>query len=325
MSDKRQTKKIQIPSLKSMRGPVGKVDLLMRECLRIINDVQSYKAEDFLTQCFSALGEFNEALKEYSDENRIRQQFFDACDILDSSLMHYRMRHKPLGYAGDYLLIDWMYTKKTKPSGIGHHWDEVFHLYQGSRAVCNRKDMCEKVLRETASEKSYSFNVLNIGCGSCRDMYEAIDHLPRGEGEIGLLHCVDQDPEALIYAKSLMSGFQNKKQVVWECRNALRLRPEVKYDLIWSAGLFDYLNDRLVVFLLSRMWSWLKSGGRIVFGNFHPRNPSRFPMELCGQWFLIHRTEHDLMELVKTAGIPASNASVRSEPLGINLFCEIFK
>jgi len=48
-------------------------------------------------------------------------------------------------------------------------------------------------------------------------------------------------------------------------------------------------------------------------------------MELCGQWFLIHRIEDDLMELVKAAGIPGENVSLFSEPLGINLFCEIRK
>lgn len=63
----------------------------------------------------------------------------------------------------------------------------------------------------------------------------------------------------------------------------------------------------------------------MVFGNFSPRNPSRVPMELCGQWFLIHRTEDELVDLATSAGIPKNNVNIGMEPLGINLFCEVWK
>jgi len=301
------------------------IELLMNECLSIINDVDGYKSEYFRVQCFSALRQFHDELRDRPDLQQIRQHFFDACSILDTSFLHYRMRHKPLGYAGDYLLIDWMYTQKAKTAGPGHHWDIMFHQYPGSVAVRNRKDMCWKVLADVASDATSPVNVLDAGCGSCRDMYEAMDNLSGGEKQVAVCHFIDLDQEALRYAEQLKAEHQLQAEMQWQCSNILRLKPQMQYDLIWSAGLFDYFNDRLVVFLLKRMWGWLAPNGRIVFGNFHPRNPTRIAMELCGQWFLIHRTEDDLMKLVKAAGIPEANATVHSESLGINLFCEIYK
>jgi len=224
-----------------------KVELLMSECLRIINDVESYKMEDFHVHCFSALGKFHDALRNHQNSQQIRQRFFDSCSILDAR------------------------------------------------------------------------------CGSCRDIYEAMSYLPSVGSQVEFLHCVDQDQQALEYARILLAEHRVQARIQWECFNIPQLRPQVKYDLIWLAGLFDYLSDRLAAFLLKRMWFWLKPGGRIVFGNFHPNNPSRLPMELCGQWFLIHRTEDDLLGLVKAADILGANAAVGSEPLGINLFCEIRK
>jgi SAM-dependent methyltransferase len=98
-----------------------------------------------------------------------------------------------------------------------------------------------------------------------------------------------------------------------------------KYDLIWSAGLFDYLDDRIAALLLKKVWRNLKDGGQIIFGNFGPDNPTRNGMELVVRWYLIHRTAEDLVKLVRMSGVPFSEVSIESEPLGVNLFCVIKK
>ncbi len=141
---------------------------------------------------------------------------------------------------------------KEKESGVGRHWDIMFHLYPGSVAVRNRKDMCRKVLADVTSDAPLPVSVLDAGCGSCRDMYKAIDSLPGGEGQVAVCHFIDLDQEALSYAMHLKAEHQlpAQTQMQWQCSNILRLRPQIQYDLIWSAGLFDYFNDRLVTFLL---------------------------------------------------------------------------
>lgn len=51
---------------------------------------------------------------------RMRQRFFRASDAeLSKGRLHPRARSKPLGYAGDYLLIDWIHTNAADSSSDG--------------------------------------------------------------------------------------------------------------------------------------------------------------------------------------------------------------
>ena len=108
-------------------------------------------------------------------------------------------------------------------------------------------------------------------------------------------------------------------------RNVFLFNTEKEYDLIWSAGLFDYFNDKLFVKLTNRYFKFLKKGGELIIGNFSENNPSRGLMEVLCQWYLYHRSEEKLIELALKAGVPKENIEVRSEETGINLFLHIFK
>jgi len=94
--------------------------------------------------------------------------------------------------------------------------------------------------------------------------------------------------------------------------------------LVWSAGFFDYLNDRLFVCALRRYWRMVAPGGELVLGNFSTSNPSRTYMEL-GRWFLFHRTEDQLKELALRAGVSPDATRVAQESAGVNLFLHITK
>ncbi len=96
------------------------------------------------------------------------------------------------------------------------------------------------------------------------------------------------------------------------------------FDLIWSAGLFDYFDDKLFAALLRRFRNYLKSGGEIVVGNFNQdHNPSRAYMEILGNWFLHHRTEQQLIDLAQKADFEHWQLSVNREPENVNLFLHI--
>jgi extracellular factor (EF) 3-hydroxypalmitic acid methyl ester biosynthesis protein len=112
----------------------------------------------------------------------------------------------------------------------------------------------------------------------------------------------------------------NKIETQYIEKNAMRFRTEQKFDLIWSSGLFDYLNERTFVFLLARLRDMMASAGTVVVGNFSENNPDRAYMELIGDWFLIHRSEADLIRLALAAGFEPEQISVTADPTGVNLF-----
>jgi trans-aconitate methyltransferase len=167
--------------------------------------------------------------------------------------------------------------------------------------------------------------VLNLACGPCRDVLEAITQAG-GIAEGSYLHCVDSEGMAINYAKELLTNIDRKNiSFTFSNANVLRLRHPHRYDLVWTAGLFDYLEDRLAVVLLRKMWAWMKDRGILVVGNFHPRNSSRNLMEWCANWVLIHRTEEDFFRLCNEAGIPEKHIKFEQEPLGVCIFLVVQK
>lgn len=248
-------------------------------------------------------------------------RFFEASsEELDRSALHRRIRRKPLGYAGDYLCIDWIYGERCDEEPASACWDRFFHRRHAPTAVRNRKQVFRDRFEAACREHPGRAAVLDLACGPCRDLAEAIEQA--GEAARGsLVHCVDVDPRAVAYARHVVPADGHGVDVRFEVRNALRLRPPRRYDLVWSGGLFDYLADQIAARLLARMWSWTEPGGRLVVGNFHPANPSRPWMEWGGAWFLIHRTEEDYRRLCERAGIPLECVTFEREPLEVCLFC----
>ncbi|MNT52042.1 hypothetical protein D3C72_1890480 [compost metagenome] len=142
--------------------------------------------------------------------------------------------------------------------------------------------------------------------------------------------CLDQDEESLKHAQrqlqslemSVKSGFDYKFNNM-AIRNVIgRGLPEKDYDLIYSAGLFDYFTERVARAAAVKMIASVKPGGHVVIGNFSKNNPSVPFMELILDWHLIYRSEDDLLRIFQGLG---SKIWVEKEPLGINLFLVIRK
>jgi hypothetical protein len=92
---------------------------------------------------------------------------------------------------------------------------------------------------------------------------------------------------------------------------------------VYSAGLFDYLEDKAFVHLARTLLSSLSEQGHLLIGNFAIGQPSRWFMEYCSEWFLIHRTPEQLMSLGEAAGAERRAMSIMAEPSGINLFLDV--
>ena len=249
-----------------------------------------------------------------------RQQLFERIENeIEKGYMNSQMRQKPFGYAGDFRVIDYMYKHIIDTDVENGFWDDFCHRQEAGAGVCNRKEFFIRALEESVHQKGGPIRVLDLASGPCRDLAEAID----AAGDIAhgsTFHCVDIEPKAIEYAQKVTRPYAQLVNFRWECANVFRFRSEEQYDLVWSAGLFDYLNDRLATALIAKMWSLTAEGGQMIVGNFHPSNPTRNYMEWCLDWILIHRTEDELRELGIQAGIPADRITIDREPLGVCIF-----
>lgn len=221
---------------------------------------------------------------------------------------------KPHGYAGDYEIIDRIYTEWVSDRPELAAWDRYFHAQAAPRAVRNRKAYFHHLL-DGLKLRPGGARVLKLGSGPGRGMYE---WLRKNTGANVQFECVEVDPGAVAYARRLNE--QHLDRIIFHVQNVFRFRPDREYDLVWAAGLFDYFDDRVFINVGRRVWPSVVAGGEMVIGNFARMNPSRAYMELIGDWRLHHRTQEELRQLVIRCGADPSLVRVDSEPEGVNLF-----
>jgi SAM-dependent methyltransferase len=238
-------------------------------------------------------------------------------DVTSADTMQGFALRKPHGYAGDFEMIDRIYGRHVCSDDRYAKWDLFFHAQAAPAAVRNRKTYFHLLL-DGLSEHTPTARVLKVGSGPGRSMYEWMSR----NSEAGLsFDCVEIDAKAIEYAQRLNKPHANR--VRFFRKNALRYRPTTTYELIWSAGLFDYFDDRIFMSLLSRLLGAVKPGGELVIGNFAEGNPSQGYMELVGDWRLQHRSAEALLELAIRSGVDKDSVRIGWEPLGVNLFLHI--
>ncbi len=234
-------------------------------------------------------------------KSKYREFFYDVSSMQGLALA------KPHGYAGDFEIIERIYGHNVSQRDEFIKWDKFFHTADAVSAVRNRSKI---ILDYIAAENPKS--VFSVGCGSGQDIRKAVYNSP--DTTFTLL---DNDAKAIERAKCNLHGFDDRVSFVQ--RNAIRTKfDDYNVSLIWSAGLFDYLNDRVAIALLKRLHAGLANDGKVFIGNFAKGQTSRSYMELVGEWFLIHRTPHEMKNLLEMAGY--KNIKVRSDETGVNLF-----
>lgn len=228
------------------------------------------------------------------------------------------IRLKPYGYAGDFDIIDRIYRQETCDPEYSY-WDRFALQHSAAAAVRNRKRYFVEMITARMGQ-GHRLELCNIASGPGRDLYEAYELLT--DKSALKTTCVEMEPKAIGYASKLNEAYAEHIHFVQ--RNVFRFQSEKQYDLVWSAGLFDYFDDKLFVLLLNRFGQWLKPGGEIVIGNFNEaHNPSRDFMEIFGDWHLNHRSEEQLISLALEAGYSREQLYVGREPEQVNLFLHI--
>jgi CRP-like cAMP-binding protein len=236
---------------------------------------------------------------------------------------------KPRGYAGDFASIDQIYQNEPFGSGrVGPLLDQVFLSLPACEAVRNRRHLLVEEIELAIAEKGdrSPARITSLACGPAAEVFDVYRQLP--DPSVLVTTLVDIDLQALAFLDDRISegGLQGQMHPVIgnlvylaTGRSKLNLPPQ---DLIYSIGLIDYFNDKFVVALLNYVHSNLRPGGKVILGNFHPRNPTRAFMDHILDWRLIHRTEDDMNRLFLASAFGSPCSKIRFEALGINLFAE---
>lgn len=247
----------------------------------------------------------------------------------------WRTFNKPLGYAGDYEMVNMMLRDPYEGPTTYSKLVNSLLLSNGpvighqNRIAILQKILTEKV-REASAEKR-KLRVLNIACGPAIEVQRLIgDEQMGGDIEFTLL---DFSDETLDYTRQKInqaisrskSGIQMNyvhKSVHTLLKEAGRQTPENDYyDMVYCAGLFDYLSDKVCNRLLRLFYQQTRPGGLVLATNVHTENPSLYLMEYLMEWHLIYRNEKGFLNLLPDHG----EQKVYVEDSGTNLFLEIHK
>jgi extracellular factor (EF) 3-hydroxypalmitic acid methyl ester biosynthesis protein len=257
--------------------------------------------------------------------------------VLCSPFGH-RAYHKPLGYAGDYEMVNMIVRSPYEGESL---FAQVMNLWllggPPSVAHRNRIDYLVELLgREVlrCRVRGEVCRVLSIGCGPAHEIQRFLASSPLAEGV--RFELIDMNEETLAHVAAALEAVKRqfgrqtavetrKRTVLGLLRDAVRSTPGEtpgRQDFIYCAGLFDYLTDGACRQLLKVCWDWLAPGGMLVATNVDTFRPFRHMLEFLLDWHLNYRNQSQMRGLVP-AEIPADAVSVSSDATGVNLFLEV--
>jgi extracellular factor (EF) 3-hydroxypalmitic acid methyl ester biosynthesis protein len=232
-----------------------------------------------------------------------------------------RALEKPLGYAGDFEMMNMLYRDPWEgDTPLGRALNVCFTDEPAATANKNRIAYLDELIREKAGNAS--LRIASIGCGPAKEIEVLLAEAPEFGPRLDVT-LVDQEQLAIDQCARTIPTARRCKAGLRELLHGDWPGPGECFDLIYSAGMFDYLGDGLFEAVTRKLFQALAPGGELVIGNVAAHNPSRWIMEYFADWCLIHRAPTELIELgARSSG---TQPWVDADPSGINLFLHIVK
>jgi hypothetical protein len=214
---------------------------------------------------------------------------------------------KPRGYPGDAQLLDYIYGADNIHGDVAAATACGRAIYGYTRnapapaAVRDRRNILTAAVDRLAGERSTPVEVLAIAAGHLR---EAEASVALAEGRVGRWLALDQDLSSVSFVQG--SGLPPCIEPIHgSVRGLLGGRYSIgKFDLVYAAGLYDYLAANVAKRLTENAFAMLKPGGLFIYANFAEGIKDDGYMETFMDWHLNFRTQEQ-MELI-SENIPES-------------------
>jgi len=248
--------------------------------------------------------------------------------ILSKSYCINRVRTWPQGYQGDYKTLEGLYRNTPLSEGIGYYLDVCTFNTSLAIGVRNRLKKLENILRDELTKRK-NLSVLNIACGSCREVFELAPEIEKSGAKFT---CIDLDNDALAFAANRLSYTNispvSSNQVVLRKYNAIRMfdlelnmSEFGKQDIIYSVGFFDYLQSDFLANLLKALYDLLNPGGLLITSFKDAARYRHQEYHWIADWDgFLQRTEENFKSIFQDAQIPDSAISEVREESGIIVF-----
>jgi extracellular factor (EF) 3-hydroxypalmitic acid methyl ester biosynthesis protein len=207
-----------------------------------------------------------------------------------------RCAFKPRGYAGDAVMIDYIYgtgdVAMLPDSAAAKSLFAYTTSSPPSRAVRYRRHRLADLIDSSATEQIHrnqrGLRVLSVAAGHGRELELSAAFR---SGLISEFVALDQDAASLEELKRTYANSATKITTLeMGVKSLLGSRHGLGgFDLIYSAGLYDYLDTSLATRLTAKLFDLLNPHGRLMYANFATDIFGIGYMEAAMDWWLIYR------------------------------------
>lgn len=255
--------------------------------------------------------------------------------IMYQSSYAHRAYYKPKGYAGDYEMMNHVYKRELRGGSLfGKCLQRYFVDEPAGKAVRNRelylRNKIVDIYNNTSEINSKNkLRILSVASGPAMEIQNLVSEHSLDFDNIEF-HLLDQDLDALKHAQRKIREIAFDKKINVNLylhnlaiKNVIQEGLPIKgFNLIYSAGLFDYFTDPVALYAAQKLHDGLLPDGVAVIGNFSVNNPNQLVMGLVMDWNLVYRSELKMQELFGKIG---KGYKLEQEKEGINLFANITK
>lgn len=301
----------------------------------IFSSVQSHVVAEVLP----AMQRFEEVVSEVEEgEIAVHKSFArrELHPIMLCSPFLFRTFTKPLGYAGDYEMVNMMLRNPYEGSSafakllnfallntapVLAHRNRIDYLLDKLRTECARRGTKGKT------------RVFNLACGPAMEVQRFLRECD--ESDLAEIDLLDFNGETLDYTRERIeearqSGGRQTRVAYFQRSVHQLLRAATQggddeftgYDIVYCAGLFDYLSQRVCKRLVELFCTMAKPGGLVIVTNVSDDNPSKAWMEYLVEWNLIYRGRKELEDLIPE-NVPVRSTRILADVTNVNLFLEI--
>lgn len=249
-----------------------------------------------------------------------------------------RIIEKPEGYAGDYQQIQFINMYENVGDTMYDRF--VHHLLRSTplrpTILARQRTLTRAVLDEVA--KGQPAKIVVIASGPAIELCDFLRETPSFSQPVELV-LLDQDLGALKFAQDAIDRtladrsevlpvrvtcvYSSVRQILKpddEAQAAFLQRVLGDATLVYTAGLFDYLPDKVAVFFVLALFRLLGPGGELIVGNLREAPASTWMLEFALAWFLIYRDRADMKGLAGLIVHEAQSIDIKEDPTGFCLF-----
>lgn len=247
-------------------------------------------------------------------------------DLFGKSYFFKRATTWPRGYAGDFETLEKVYQGVYSANeGIGLYLDNYFITNELARGIRERKRVLGNLILEELKNRAKNQRILNIACGSSREIFDIGKQINQYEAAITFL---DHDKDAVAYSKQLMSNEGiNVDNFEFLKFNALNLVSEEdtksnfgSRDIIYSAGLFDYIRTDVLKKMIASLYSLLEPGGVLIAPFKDKNNYSVYDYHWLLDWsYFFQRSVGEVEDILEDA-TKSKVEIIKTESPAINFF-----